>query len=327
MTLGNFVWSWRDAGFGAVISAVVIGIIVTGHVEMGLPMLLGSLPAATIGLLPTRAQRRNLVILGLLFGTFLMLGSLIAQWVWIAVPGMFLLALGGSMLASKKRFGMIVLFLCVPLTGVGLSYEGLENSISVGLLFIIGSIIAYGWSLCFKEYEPPSRPPASAESSLFSNVQARNYGIKLGLTAAVSTAIGFALGVEHIGWIVGASLFVMRPSQDVHKSRSIWRMISVFVGASTASILLTLNLSPLMIGALAGGALIAAAATHRSRRYITPTFSTFLTFWLLLYTEPTIANVTYRFNERILETVIGIGIAFLFGIAIPKLITRLRSSK
>ena len=172
MTLGNFVWSRRDAGFGAVISAVVIGIIVTGHVEMGLPMLLGLLPAATIGLLPTRAQRRNLVILGLLFGTFLMLGSLIAQWVWIAVPGMFLLALGGLMLASKKRFGMIVLFLCVPLTGVGLSYEGLENSISVGLLFIIGSIIAYGWSLCFKEYEPPSRPPASAESSLFSNVQA-----------------------------------------------------------------------------------------------------------------------------------------------------------
>ena len=50
----------------------------------------------------------------------------------------------------------------------------------------------------------------------------------------------------------------MRPSQDVHKSRSIWRMISVFVGASTASILLTLNLSPLMIVALAGGALIVA---------------------------------------------------------------------
>ncbi len=64
MTTGNFVWNWRDAGFGAVISAVAIGVIVIDHVEMGLPMLLGSLPAATIGLLPTQAQRRNVVILG-----------------------------------------------------------------------------------------------------------------------------------------------------------------------------------------------------------------------------------------------------------------------
>ncbi len=70
MTSGNFVWSWRDAGFGAVLAAVAIGVIVTGYVEMGLPMLLGSLPAATVGLLPTRAQRRNLVILGLLFELF-----------------------------------------------------------------------------------------------------------------------------------------------------------------------------------------------------------------------------------------------------------------
>ncbi len=106
-----------------------------------------------------------------------------------------------------------------------------------------------------KRYKPPIEPPATVKPPLFSNIQARNYGIKLGLTAAVSTATGFLLGVDHMGWIVGASLFVMRPSQDLHKSRSIWRMISVFVGASTASLLLILNLPPLMIGALAGGAL------------------------------------------------------------------------
>jgi hypothetical protein len=328
MTQGNFVWSWRDASFGAVIAGVGIAVIVTGHVEMGLPMLMGSLPAAVIGLLPTRTQRRNLVILGILFGSFLMLGSLIAQWALIAIPGMFLLAFGGSILASKRRFGMIMLYLCVPLAGVGLSYEGLENSVNVGLLLIIGSIVAFGWSLCFKEYKPPiGTPAATANPQLFSNVQAQNYGIRLGLTAAISTAIGFLLGVDHMGWIVGASLFVMRPSEDVHKSRSIWRMISVFLGASAASLLLTLNLPPFVIGSLAGGALIAAAATHRSRRYITPIFSTFLVFWLLLYTDPTYANIAYRFNERILETLIGIGIAFVFGIAIPKLISRPRSSR
>ncbi len=321
---GNFVWNWRDAGFGTVIAAGAIGVIVTGHVEIGLPMLLGSLPAAVIGLLPTRVQRRNLVILGLLFGSFLMLGSFIAQWAWIAIPGMFLLAFGGSILTSKRRFGMIMLYLCVPVAGIGLSYKGLANSIDIGLLLIIGSIIAYAWSLCFKEYKLSS---PRAETPLMSYPQARDYGIRLGLTAAISTAIGFALGFDHIGWIVGAALFVMRPSEDVHKSRSIWRIISVFIGASAASVLLILDLQPLIVGALAGGALITASATHTSRRYITPTFSTFLVFWLLLYNEPTPENITYRFSERILETLIGVGSAYLFGIAIPKLIARLKQGQ
>ena len=89
MKTGNIVWNWRDAGFGAVISAIPIIVIVTGHVQVGLPMLIGSLPAATMGVLPTRAMRRRLVIIGLLSGAFLMLGSFIAQWVWVAVPGMF----------------------------------------------------------------------------------------------------------------------------------------------------------------------------------------------------------------------------------------------
>jgi hypothetical protein len=117
------VWNWRDARFGLVISAIPILIIVTGHVEVGLPMLIGALPAAAIGLLPTGAMRRRVVIIGLLFGSFLMLGSFMAQCVWVAVPGMFLLALGGSLLASKSFFGMVVLNLCVPLAGVGLSYN------------------------------------------------------------------------------------------------------------------------------------------------------------------------------------------------------------
>ena len=38
------VWNWRDARFGLVISAIPILIIVTGHVEGGLPMLIGALP-------------------------------------------------------------------------------------------------------------------------------------------------------------------------------------------------------------------------------------------------------------------------------------------
>ncbi|MPZ08453.1 MAG: hypothetical protein GEU26_18915 [Nitrososphaeraceae archaeon] len=67
---------------------------------------------------------------------------------------MFLLAFGSSLLASSRPFGAIALILCVPVAGVGLSYGGLENSMGLGLLIIVGSIIAYGWSLCFKEHDP-----------------------------------------------------------------------------------------------------------------------------------------------------------------------------
>jgi uncharacterized membrane protein YccC len=158
------------------------------------------------------------------------------------------------------------------------------------------------------------------EIPLFSTAQARDYGIRLGSTAAIATAIGLTLGIEHAGWITGAALLVMRPKQDVQEFRSKWRIVSVFLGAIVASWLLTLGLPPLILGILAGGALIIIPATHSSRWYITPAFSTFLVFWILLYSAPTAANIEHRFNERVLETVAGVGLAYLIGIVIPKLI-------
>jgi hypothetical protein len=78
-----------------------------------------------------------------------MLGSFMAQWSLVAIPGMFLLALGASLLASRRLFGVVALNLCVLMAGVELSYSGLDNSISLSLLIISGSVVAYGRSLCF----------------------------------------------------------------------------------------------------------------------------------------------------------------------------------
>jgi hypothetical protein len=55
MKTNNTVWSWQDARFGAVITAIPFVVIITGYVEVGLSLLIGSLPVAFIGLLPTRA--------------------------------------------------------------------------------------------------------------------------------------------------------------------------------------------------------------------------------------------------------------------------------
>jgi hypothetical protein len=45
------------------------------------------------------------------------------------------------------------------------------------------------------------------------------------MAAVPATTIGFALGFDHIGWFVGAVLFVMRPGKDIQKLWSIGRAI------------------------------------------------------------------------------------------------------
>lgn len=106
--------------------------------------------------------------------------------------------------------------------------------------------------------------------------------------------------------------------------RSVWRVVSVFAGAVTASWLLEQSLHSIMIALVSAGALITAFATHASRWYITPAFSTFFVFWVLLYGDSTFANIEYHFNERVLGTLLGVSLAYLFGIVLPSLVSRLR---
>jgi hypothetical protein len=115
----NIAWSRRNALFGALVAAAPVVVITAGHVEHGLALLFGGLPAAIVGLLPTRRARRALVVIGILLGLSLMLGSFVAQWWWLAVPAMFVVAFGGASLAARR---LLALNLCVPVVGIGLSF-------------------------------------------------------------------------------------------------------------------------------------------------------------------------------------------------------------
>ena len=314
----NISWSWRQALFGAVISVIGATVIAFGQVHTGLGLLFGALPAAIVGLGPTRRQRLRILIMGVLFGVFLLAGSVLAQWPVIAVLGMFALALGASLLASQRPLGLLALSLCVPLAGIGLSYAGVNSSLGFVAAIIGGSIVAYLLSMAFPEYTAAPRP----RPSLMSRPEAWDYGIRLGLAAAVASGIGFATRIEHVGWITGATLLVMRPSKDMQELRSIGRVISVIVGAIAASWLLTLNLSPIPVAIIGTITVIAAAATSASRWYVTPAFTTFLVFWALLYGKTGSGGVEHRFFERVLETILGVGIAYFFGLLIPWIRTR-----
>jgi hypothetical protein len=66
----------------------------------------------------------------------------------------------------------------------------------------------------------------------------------------------------------------------------------------------------------------AAAATNASRWYVTPAFTAFLVFWALLYGKTGNGDIERRFLERVLETILGVGIAYFFGLLIPWIRTK-----
>jgi hypothetical protein len=316
--MSNLVWSWRNAAFGALMSSVAVVVILSGEVENGLYLLIGALPAAILGLPPRRSDRRRVIVIGVLFAVSVMVGSVLAQWAPVAVVGMFLMGLGAALLATRKIFGYAVLTICLPLASTGLTYHGLDESLGVSALFITGSAIAFVVALCFPEYDDPLPP----EPPLLSITAAQRYGVRLGLAAAVGTAIAFYSGAEHSGWIVISTVIVMRPAAEMMKVRSAGRAVSVFVGALVAAWLLGLDLSPGPIALVGAGAIIAACATNASRWYITPAFTTFLILWSVLYANPTAENISYRSWERVLDTLLGVGIAYFFGLLVPTLSRR-----
>jgi hypothetical protein len=311
-------WDWRSAAFGAVISSVAAIVIALGHIEAGLGLMIGAIPAAIAGLPPRRSDRRKVLVVGILFGLSQILGSILAQWTPVAVVGMFLLGLGAALLTTRSAMGWVVLTLCLPLAGIGLTYKGLAESAGVSFLFVLGSAIAFIGALCFPEYDAPSR----ADPPLLGMRAARDYGVRLGLAAAVGTAIGLHYGADHTGWIVGSTLLVMRPSEEMLHLRGAGRALSVFAGGVIAAWLLTLDLSPVAIAIVGAGAIVAMAATNASRWYVTPAFTTFLILWSLLHDQATAENIKFRFSERVIETLLGIGIAYFFGLLVPTLLRR-----
>ena len=314
----NILWSWRNAAFGAVISSVGALAIALDHVETGLYLLIGMIPAAIIGLPPLRRERRKVLVVGILFAVSVVTGSLLAQWAPLAVAGMFLIGLGAALLAAKKPIGLAVLTICLPLTGIGLTYTTLETGFDVSLLFVIGSAIAFAAALAFPEQKAPARP----DPPLLSMAMAREYGLRLGLAAAFGTALSFYFGAEYTGWVVGSTLLVMRPSTEMMELRGVGRAVSVFVGGVVAAWLLTLDLAPLAIAVVGATGVIAMAATNASRWYVTPAFTTLLILWALLYGQATDENIEHRFSQRVLGTLLGIGIAYLFGFLVPRLTRR-----
>jgi uncharacterized membrane protein YccC len=110
----------------------------------------------------------------------------------------------------------------------------------------------------------------------------------------------------------------------MQRLRSVGRVIAVAAGGLAAGALVRLEPS-LGVYALATIAVLAGAAgTHRSHWYVTSAFTTYLVFLLLLYADPDSAGS--RFAERLLETALGVSLAYVFGLVVPAVIQRHRAA-
>ena len=309
------MWEWPAAVVGAVY-ALPAAIVVLNDPPRGFALAFGVLPAAIVGVLPTRRARLAVVVLGACFGVPIFIGGLLAGAPVLAVAAIGALGVGSAVLASRFRFGMLAMSLSLPMLGVGLSYSDVGEAAGIAGLIILGSVWACAVSMLWPERRPVDRrrsPGGAAGPTL-------DYGIRLGLAGATAAAIGFLLDLDHVGWVCAAALLVMRPAAEMQRLRSVGRVISVAVGALAAVVLVHLN-PPFVVYSL--GALVAiagAGAMHRSRWYVVPAFTTFVVFLLLLYAHP--QDAASRFGERLLETLLGVAIAYLFGLVLPPLTRR-----
>lgn len=303
-------WQWSAALLGFVAAVPAATVVLLADPARGLALSAGVLPAAMFGIPGPRRARIRLLLLGTIVALGILLGSIVAGWPAIAVAGIVVLAVGASAAAARVRSAQVLPVLALPMVGVGFSYPDLASGAQLAGTMLLGSVYVWLVSLAW-----PVRPAGPTPPEAPHDPGWLDYGIRLGLAGGIAAAIGFALGVEHVGWACAACLLVMRPLPDMVRSRGLDRLVDIALGSSIATAIVVYLPYP---GVLAVAVLVlvtAMAATRGSRRYVTPAFTTAIVFLLLLYGNP--QDAQHRFDERLVETAVGVGLALLFGVVVP----------
>lgn len=316
----GLTWQWSRFGLG--IAFALPAVVVTPLAPTaGLALAVGVLPAAAVPLPRGRRDRSIIALVGVLSAAGLLLGSLLAVSPPLAVVGVFVLAVLTCINAARGRFAQLLLTLALPLVGIGLSFPWSEASAALAASMVAGSVYAWLVSLMWPERDEPvpSAAPIPRRRAMLV------YGILLGTAAAVAAGVGFLLDLEHVGWATAAVLLVMRPVRGQLIARSIGRALSVLVGALAAAVFALLAPGAVVIGLALAAVVGALCAVQQSRWYVAPAFTTFvaLTFILVTSSDPP----GERFLERVLETLLGVGLALLFGAVAPAVISVLARAR
>lgn len=305
-----------------VIPAVVL--VLLGHLTQGIAFAIGLLPTSLLGIAPTRKNRLIYGLVGCLFGLGVLVGSLIVSWRDVYVTAVVFLAVSflATLVAARRPAGGLLLSILVPSLAVGTGYARGEALVLM-VAFMLGSIWSSLVMLPVREFPP--------DESIIGRLQAlqpahvKTYGLLLGLTAATSILVGHLTNNPYAGWIATAAMLVMRPVQDMTGWRGVGRAISTIVG--TLLVILTINLH-LGYGATAvvvAVVAVVAIGARTSRLYITPFGTAFLILTIELFGVDDALNIRTVGWLRIVNNVIGAGIALFYGLLVPWLLDRRRT--
>ncbi len=308
-------WSWSLFLLGVALALPAVA-VTPFDPSFGLALAVGVIPAAANRLAPQRSARWVAVLVGAVAAASMTFGALLTRTPLFAVTVIFVLGLLAPLWATRSRAGAVVVAFALPLTGIGLSFTTVTSALAIGALMVAGSVYAWIVSLAWPERTAAARTPAPASSSR----AALGYGILLGCAGATAATIGYLLHLEHVGWVTGACLLVMRPTRSLLFLRTIGRATSVSIGALAAAAVASVSPPNAILAAAILLVLGAATATHDSRWYVTPGFTTFLALSLIL--QGAGESPAGRFNERFLETLLGVGIALVFGWLVPAVFVR-----
>ena len=303
----GLAWRWSDALFGAVCAAPS-AVVVFHDVSRGVACAVGVLPAVIVGVIATRRRRLGVIVVGATTGASIVLGSALAGWPWLAVTGIFLLALLTAELAQTSgRASRAGTRTAARRGRTELRRRGTKR-VGLAVIMTVGAVYAWAVSLIWPERRAPLPTAEGATPG-------HGYGLRLGLAGGTAAALGFVLELDHLGWPCAAALLVMRPSSEMTQLRSLGRVASVIVGAATT--VAFVEQAPRAVGyALAVVVVVTgAAATRTSRWYVTSAFTTFLVIVLLGQSDAGAA--VQGFDQRVSETVLGVGLAYLFGMVVP----------
>jgi hypothetical protein len=308
------VWSWPDAWRGLVYG-LPAAVVTVADPARGIPLAVGVLPACLLPLAARRRGRIATLAVGTVAGAGILVGGVLAHASTL-VTALLLVAVvvAAAVSASRAPWGRLLLVLAAPLVAAGLSYDDWSSSIGAAVLLTAGAAYAWVVSLLWPEHEPgPARAAVLPERTAM-----LRYGLLLGTGSAIAYLVASAWHVDHPGWAPAACLLVARPVAGLLRTRAVGRVLAVAAGACLAIAVVEVDAVPAVLAVLAALTVVAAAAMRTSRWYITSAFTTFLVFLMLL--GPDVEQAQQAFVERVGETVLGVGLAVLFGIVVPQVL-------
>lgn len=316
----NFSWDRRTfiLLLISVLPIIVLSILIKP--EYGTAGLLGMIPAVYGGVRPKRKERIYILLLGILIPVSLLIGTFLKTYLnmWLIALAMAILGVVAVMLNTKFKWAPIVLAMVIPIIAIGLSYSGFETPIMLFVIMIVGSLSTFIISLFFPEREDPPAP----EPRLLPPKAAKVFSVLYGAALATASILGFNL--DHTGWVVGSTAFVMRPAAAMEEFRSVWRMIAILIGVTAVSLVLLMDPNGIVVVLISALVIAFAGGLHNSKAYIMPAFITYVVFSFLLYPVDSVQEVYYRYFERVSWVSIGIAVAAFFGLLLPIIIRRIK---